>query len=122
MSATWDLPPDLLQRLRRHDEVRLRGGPAGQRHLHPRQPVAVGRHHPHPVLPQLPEHPDAFKDTLKAEIEEGLRLTGAWITATAHCAPPGNKPAPREIRNCRIWLHTELDLQSVLAALERRVR
>ena len=25
---------------------------------------------------QLREHPDAFKDTLKAEIEEGLRLTG----------------------------------------------
>jgi amidase len=28
---------------------------------------------------RLREHPDAFKDTLKAEIEEGLRLTGADV-------------------------------------------
>jgi amidase len=28
---------------------------------------------------QLREHPDAFKDTLKGEIEEGLRLTGAEL-------------------------------------------
>lgn len=42
--------------------------------------------------------------------DDGQRLTGAWITASAHCAPPDNKPAPEEIRNCRIWLHTEMDL------------
>jgi amidase len=36
--------------------------------------------------PRLREHPDAFKDTLKSEIEEGLRLTGADLTRaeTAH--------------------------------------
>jgi amidase len=35
---------------------------------------------------QLREHPDAFKDTLKTEIEEGLRLTGADLARaeTAH--------------------------------------
>jgi amidase len=35
---------------------------------------------------RLHEHPDAFKDTLKAEIEEGLRLTGSDLTRaeTAH--------------------------------------
>ena len=35
---------------------------------------------------RLKEHPDAFKDTLKAEIEEGLRLTGTEIARgeTAH--------------------------------------
>ncbi len=35
---------------------------------------------------QLREHPDAFKDTLKGEIEEGLRLTGADLARaeTAH--------------------------------------
>ena len=35
---------------------------------------------------RLHEHPDAFKDTLKREIEEGLRLTGADLAAaeTAH--------------------------------------
>jgi amidase len=35
---------------------------------------------------RLREHPDAFKDTLKSEIEEGLRLTGADVARaeTAH--------------------------------------
>jgi amidase len=35
---------------------------------------------------QLHDHPDAFKDTLKAEIEEGLRLTGMDVARaeTAH--------------------------------------
>jgi len=35
---------------------------------------------------RLKEHPDTFKDTLKAEIEEGLRLTGTEIARgeTAH--------------------------------------
>jgi amidase len=35
---------------------------------------------------RLHEHPDAFKDTLKGEIEEGLRLTGADVARaeTAH--------------------------------------
>jgi len=35
---------------------------------------------------RLKEHPDAFKDTLKAEIEEGLRLTGVDLARaeTAH--------------------------------------
>ncbi len=36
--------------------------------------------------PRLREHPDAFKDTLKGEIEEGLRLTGMEVAhaETAH--------------------------------------
>jgi amidase len=35
---------------------------------------------------RLHEHPDAFKETLKSEIEEGLRLTGADVARaeTAH--------------------------------------
>jgi len=42
--------------------------------------------------------------------EDGLRLIGAYITAVAHCAPPGNKPAREEIANCRPYLERELDL------------
>jgi uracil-DNA glycosylase family 4 len=41
---------------------------------------------------------------------DGLVLTGAYITASAHCAPPDNKPLPEEIRNCRPFFEIELDL------------
>ena len=42
--------------------------------------------------------------------DDGLVLRNAWITATAHCAPPGNKPSPDELRNCRPFLDRELKL------------
>jgi len=42
--------------------------------------------------------------------QDGLQLSGAWITAAAHCAPPGNKPAPQELRNCRPFLERELEI------------
>jgi uracil-DNA glycosylase len=42
--------------------------------------------------------------------DDGLTLHGLYITAAAHCAPPGNKPTPGEIRNCRPFLARELDL------------
>jgi uracil-DNA glycosylase family 4 len=42
--------------------------------------------------------------------DDGMRLTGAYISATVHCAPPGNKPTPEEVRSCRGYLERELEL------------
>jgi uracil-DNA glycosylase family 4 len=42
--------------------------------------------------------------------DDGLKLTGAYVTAAVRCAPPGNKPLPQEFRNCRPYLERELDL------------
>ncbi len=42
--------------------------------------------------------------------DDGLELYNARIAATAHCAPPDNKPTSQELRNCRHWLEAELDL------------
>jgi uracil-DNA glycosylase len=41
---------------------------------------------------------------------DGLRLTGAWVTAAVRCAPPDNKPAPAERDRCRPYLERELEL------------
>ena len=42
--------------------------------------------------------------------DDGLTLRNARIAASAHCAPPDNKPTLEELRNCRGWLERELDL------------
>lgn len=40
--------------------------------------------------------------------DDGLALTGAWITSVVRCAPPGNKPLPEEIANCAPFLDAEI--------------
>jgi uracil-DNA glycosylase family 4 len=42
--------------------------------------------------------------------EDGLVLRDCWITASAHCAPPENKPERAELERCRGFLVRELAL------------
>lgn len=50
--------------------------------------------------------------------DDGLRLTGVWITASARCVPPDNKPTPAELTTCRRWLEHDFDgLANVRAIL-----
>jgi uracil-DNA glycosylase family 4 len=45
-----------------------------------------------------------------ASREDGMQLSGLWISSVVRCAPPGNKPTPEEQRNCAPWLNQELRL------------
>jgi uracil-DNA glycosylase family 4 len=40
--------------------------------------------------------------------DDGLRLAGAWVTAVNRCAPPGNRPTPKERETCLPFLVREL--------------
>src|SRR5215472_10040845 len=42
--------------------------------------------------------------------EDGLQLNNTYIAATCRCAPPDNKPLPREILNCRAFLEREMEI------------
>ena len=52
--------------------------------------------------------------------DDGLRLTGVYVTAVNRCPPPGNRPTPVERDNCLPYLRRELVLLArarVLVAL-----
>ena len=42
--------------------------------------------------------------------DDGLTLSDVYIAASAHCAPPDNKPTMQELANCRPFLEQELEL------------
>jgi uracil-DNA glycosylase family 4 len=42
--------------------------------------------------------------------DDGLRLKGAYISATLRCAPPANKPLPVELANCRPYFEADLEI------------
>jgi uracil-DNA glycosylase len=42
--------------------------------------------------------------------DDGLRLSGAYVTAVVRCAPPANRPAPAERDTCLPYLVRELRL------------
>lgn len=53
---------------------------------------------------------------------DGMKLTDAYITAAARCAPPQNKPTPKELSNCAPFLDRELAILTsvrVVVALGR---
>ena len=46
--------------------------------------------------------------TTSARMDDGLRLTDAYIAAAVRCAPPDNKPLPEEITRCLDHLESEV--------------
>ncbi len=50
----------------------------------------------------LASKPDAI------DRSDGMTLRKLWISSVVRCAPPGDKPAPQEIRNCSSHLAAEL--------------
>jgi uracil-DNA glycosylase len=44
--------------------------------------------------------------------DDGLELSGCWISAVVRCAPPANRPLPSERDNCLPYLERELSLLS----------
>jgi uracil-DNA glycosylase family 4 len=42
--------------------------------------------------------------------DDGLQLRGLYVTASARCAPPENKPTSGELANCQPYLEREIEL------------
>ena len=61
------------------------------------------------LFPVLHEAGFASQSTAVSR-DDGMKLKDLWISALVHCAPPGNKPALDEQRNCAPWLDEEMGL------------
>ena len=48
---------------------------------------------------------------------DGLALSGAYVSCVVRCAPPGNKPTPRERDRCVPYLVQELELLTGVRAI-----
>jgi len=56
-------------------------------------------------------HRAGFANQAGAESRnDGLVLKDMYITASARCAPPDNKPSPEELANCQPYLEREIEL------------
>lgn len=66
------------------------------------------------ILYRVLHHAGFASQPASTSRDDGMQLQGAYITAACHCAPPGNKPTPAEIRNCRPYFERELDLLPAL--------
>jgi len=49
--------------------------------------------------------------------DDGLRLSGAYITAAVKCAPPENRPLPEEMMQCSRHLTNEIRVLSGVSAI-----
>jgi uracil-DNA glycosylase family 4 len=49
--------------------------------------------------------------------DDGLELMGARITNAVKCLPPANKPLPREINTCNMYLRAELAASPTVRAI-----
>src|SRR5207245_7733477 len=49
--------------------------------------------------------------------DDGLVLSGCYVTAVARCAPPANRLTPHEIASCREYLRREWALLSRVRAV-----
>jgi uracil-DNA glycosylase len=49
--------------------------------------------------------------------DDGLELSGAWVTAAVRCAPPANRPLPSERDNCLPYVVRELALLGAVTVI-----